>query len=246
LKTEDYIALPREIKITNPQNTISDDELILIAHLLGDGCILPNQPFHYTNAFEENIESVKESAKRLFRIEGRIVKQDNWYHIYLPSPYKLARNKKHPITNWFNKIGIKLVHSWEKEIPEAVFSCDSEKIYLFLKNLWSTDGNLSWKEMKGRTRVGNIYYSSTSKKMIEQIQHLLLMLGIQSTIRINAKKGYRETFCLYIEGSYNQLKFINQIGITDRRKEIIPELRKSLEKIIPNPNNDIIPKEFGN
>jgi len=243
LKKEDYIALPREIKISNPLNNILDDELILIAHLLGDGCVLPKQPIHYTNAFEENIKTVKDAAKRLFEIEGRIIKQKNWYHVYLPSPYKLSRNKKHPITYWFNKLKIKTVHSWEKEIPEAVFSCDENKISLFLRNLWSTDGNLSWKKTKGRIPTGNIYYSSTSKKMIEQIQHLLLMLGIQSTIRAYTKKGYRELFSLHVEGSHNQLKFINKIGIADRRKEIIPELRKSLEKITPNLNNDIIPKE---
>ena len=26
------------------------DELVLLAHLLGDGCILPKQPYHYTSA----------------------------------------------------------------------------------------------------------------------------------------------------------------------------------------------------
>lgn len=246
LKIDDYIALPREIKITNPINNISDKELILIAHLLGDGCILPKQPFHYTNAFEENIEIVKSIAEELFGIKGRIVKQKNWYHVYLPAPYRLSRSKKHPITNWFNDLGIKLVRSYEKEIPQAIFSCEEKKIELFLRNLWATDGNLSWKKIKGRTPSGNIFYSTSSEKMAQQVQHLLLMLGIYSSLRKNKKQGYRDVYCVHVEGSQNQLNFLNKVGIADRRKTIIPAIKESLEKIIPSPNNDIIPKEIWN
>lgn len=48
---------------------------------------------------------------------------------------------------------------------------------------------------------------------------------------------------LYVEGSKNQLKFLNIIGIADQRKKIIPLMIKKLKEIIPNPNIDIVPKE---
>jgi len=243
LKTDDFIALPRCIDIKDPKNNLSDNELILIAHLLGDGCILPRQPFHYTNAYKENIELVMSAAENLFGIKGKIVKQKNWYHIYLTSPYRLTKNKHHPITNWFKELGIGLVRSYEKKVPEAVFSCDKIKIALFLRNLWSTDGNLSWKKMKDRIPVGNIYYSTSSEEMAGQIQHLLLMLGIQSSIGLSKKQGYRNMYSVRVQGSQNQLKFLELVGIADRRKEIIPEIIKKLKSIVPNPNNDIIPKE---
>ncbi|MFA5013753.1 MAG: LAGLIDADG family homing endonuclease, partial [Candidatus Paceibacterota bacterium] len=243
LKIDDFVALPRSIDIQTPQNELSDDELVLLAHLLGDGCILPKQPFHYTNAYEESIETVRRSAEKLFDIKGRIVKQENWYHIYLTSPFRLSKNRHHPITDWFKKLGIGLVRSYEKKIPEAVFSCDKTKIALFLRNLWSTDGNLSWKKLKGRIPAGNIYYSTSSEEMAGQIQHLLLTLGIQSSISLFKKQGYRNVYGVRVQGSENQLKFLKLIGIADRRQKIIPEMVKSLVSAIPNPNNDIIPKE---
>jgi len=243
LKENDCVALPRSININNPKNELKNEELILLAHLLGDGCILPKQPFHYTNCYEENIETVREAAEELFGIKGRIVKQENWYHIYLSSPYRLSRNKHHPITDWFNTLGIGLVRSYDKIIPEKVFSCDKNKTALFLRNLWSTDGNLSWKKIKGRSPSGSIYYSTTSNIMAEQVQHLLLMLGIQSTIRKSVKKGYRPNYNIFVEGSQNQLKFLSLIGIADRRKEVIPQMIEELNKIVPNPNNDVIPGE---
>jgi replicative DNA helicase len=244
LKKGDAIALPRSLDICPAQNPLSKSELALLAHLLGDGCILPKQPFHYTNADKENIKIVADAAKKLFKIKSRIVKQKNWYHLYLPSPYRLSRKKNHPITNWFEKLNIKLVHSWEKEIPEKVFQGSKKNIAFFLKHLWSTDGNVSWRKMKKRKPAANIYYSTSSRVLAEQVQHLLLRLNIQSSLRRHkSKKGYRTMYCIYIEGAQNQLNFLRQIGVADQRKKIIPALIKALKKITPNPNNDIIPKE---
>lgn len=243
LKRNDYIALPRCFDINRPANPLSNDELILLAHLTGDGCILPRQPFHYTNAYIENIETVKSAAKKLFNIEGRIVKQKNWYHLYLTSPYKLTKDKHHPITNWYKDLGIELVRSYNKKLPEAIFSCDKEKIALFLKHLWATDGNLSWKRIKGRIDSASIYYASSSYVLAKQVQHLLLMLGIHSSLKEKKQKNYRSIHNIYIQGAENQLNFLKLVGINDRRSKEIPILINSISKIIPNPNNDIIPKE---
>ena len=243
LKIGDYIALPRQLSCQKPKNSLSDEELILLAHLLGDGCILPHRPFHYTSADKKNIQIVKITAKKLFNIKGRIIKQKNWYHIYLPSPYPLTHNTHHPITNWFKRLGIKLVHSWEKKIPEAVFQCNENKIALFLRHLWSTDGNLSWKYLPGRKPAGNIYYSTSSLILAEQIQSLLLRLGIQSSLReIPSKKGYRTMYYLQIEGSVEQLKFLNKVGIAGERERLVSSLVSALKKITPNTNIDTIPK----
>ena len=48
---------------------------------------------------------------------------------------------------------------------------------------------------------------------------------------------------IYIEGSDNQLKFLKSVGIAGKRKKLVPVMLKEIKKIIPNPNNDIIPKE---
>lgn len=243
LKIGDYIALPRNLTPQNPSNSLSPEELILLAHLLGDGCILPRQPFHYTSADRKNIQIVKDVAKQLFDIKGRVIKQKNWYHIYLPSPYHLTHKKYHPITNWFRRLGIERVRSWEKEIPNAVFQCNQKKIALFLKHLWATDGNLSWKRIPGRKPAGSIYYSTSSRILAEQVQHLLLRLDIQSSLREVPSRKYRTMYHLYIEGANEQLKFISKIGIVGGKAKIVRSLKSALEKIITNTNIDIIPKE---
>jgi len=245
LKIGDTVGLPRQVRPAGFSNPLTESELILLAHLLGDGCILPRQAFHYTSASAKNIGYVRENAKKLFGIEGRLVKQKNWYHLYLPSPYHLTRGKFHPLSDWFKKLGIKKVRPWQKQISPLVFQCNEERLALFLKHLWSTDGNVSWKRLPNRKPAGNIYYATSSEVMSRQVQHLLLRLGIQSSLRtVPSRKGYRNMYHIYVEGRTHQLSFLKMIGVADEREKNIPAMIRALENITPNPNIDIIPKQI--
>ena len=243
LKIGDRIATPNRLEISKPKNELSDEEVILLAHLIGDGCILPRQPYHYTSADWKNIQIVAKTAQKLFNIKPRIIKQKNWWHVYLPSPYHLTHNKYHPITNWYKKLSIERVRSWEKKIPKAIFQCNQEKIALFLKHLWSTDGNLSIKYLKGRKPSANIYYSTTSPEMTEEIKHLLLRLEIRSKITEAKKSGYCTCYHITIQGKDDQLNFLNKVGSYGKRGEITSELIENLKNIETNTNLNVWPKE---
>jgi replicative DNA helicase len=243
LSLDESIATARSLKTREPSGRMKDAELILLAHLLGDGCVLPRQPYHYTNAFDENIETVQKSAHELFGIQGRVVAQKNWKHIYLPSPYRLARGKYHPITKWFKQLGINRVRPYEKEIPNEVFAVTNEQLALFIRHLWSTDGNISWKRSKGRKPSASIYFASSSRKLAEGLQTLLLRLSICGTLRtVPSSKGYRNMYHVYIESNEMQIRFLETVGIADRRQTMIKKLLEALRNIVPNPNTDIIPQ----
>lgn len=244
LKAGDKIGLPRDLKTKQPSQPLSKDELVLLGHLLGDGCILPKQPYHYTSADEKNLAFVGYSANALFDIQPKLVKQKNWYHLYLPSPTRLTHGKHHPITDWYQKLGIERVRSYEKIISQSVFQCDEDSRALFLHHLWATDGNISVKTLKGRKPSAAIYYASSSEQLCEQTQHLLLTLGIQSTLRkVPSKRGYRPMYHVTISESHNQRQFLTRVGSAGKRGEVIPLLLNHLDQIEPNPNLDVIPSE---
>lgn len=244
LKEGDFIAAPRALSPLAQKNALYENELILLAHLLGDGCILPNQPYHYTTASPANQAQVIRAAKELFNIDAKVVRQENWVHVYFTSPHRLARGTYHPITNWFNRLGIERVRSYEKRIPDDVFACGQKGIALFLKHLWSTDGNISVKRIRDRSESVSIYYASSSKKLISQVAHLLLRLGIRSSIRrVPSNKGYRDMYHLYVESAPDQLSFLETIGIADERVAHIPAHTARLRKIVHNTNNDVVPRE---
>ncbi len=244
LKPGDKVGLPRKLRFHESQSSMKDNELILLAHLLGDGCILPKQPYHYTSADDENIQVVNQAAFALFGIQPRIVKQKNWSHTYLPSPCRLTHGKLHPITAWYNQLGLERVRSYDKRLPQSLFECSNTQIRLFLRHLWATDGNISSSLSKGRKPSAAIYYGSSSRVLCEQTQHLLLRVGIQSTMRtVPSSRGHRNMYHVDIQGATNQKIFLSKIGCSGQRGHLIPTLLGQLGEIQENPNLDVIPKE---
>ncbi len=244
LAVGDRIAMPRKITISTASNPLSKTELTLLAHLIGDGSILPKSPYHYTSADKANIEVVNAAAKTLFGIEGRIVPQENWWHTYLTSPYRLTHRVKHPITIWYEKMGLERVRAYDKRLPEQLCESDEAHIAHFLHHLWATDGNISWKTaQEGRSPSLAIYYGTTSPVLAEQVQHLLLRLGIQSSVRTTRKGNYRPSFNIWVEGKDCQTQFLTKVGCHGARGAKIPTMLLVLEAIEGNPNNDTIPKE---
>ncbi|HVO28975.1 MAG TPA: replicative DNA helicase [Candidatus Paceibacterota bacterium] len=243
LRVGDRIATPAKLEPTAASDALDENEIILLAHLLGDGCILPNQPFHYTTADPDNLAAVCRAARSLFGIAPRIVRQKNWWHVYLPSPRHLTHGINHPITDWFKRLGIPLAHSYDKIIPAAIFRSPNRSAALFLHHLWATDGNISWKRLRNRQPAASIYYSSTSRTLAGQVQHLLLRLGIPSSEHPSIKSGYRPNYQIHVQGSAAQLKFLRMVGCFGARGGIALELMHALEAITPNSNLDVLPQE---
>jgi len=238
LNVGDLIATPRKINYSN-KNSISKCEAAFIAHLIGDGCILTSHAYQYTSGDEKCLKLMSKLAYKIFKIKTRLVKQKNWWHLFFPSPYRLARGTRNPITLFYEKLKIERVRANKKEIPQIILESNSEIISTFLKHLWSTDGTIS-----KSNNTYNISYSTTSEKISNQIQHLLLKLNILSSITSFNKLKYKTNYNVNVYGKSEQTKFINKIGIFGKKEFNSNEIKKHYKKIKANPNNDIIPKEI--
>lgn len=242
LQVGDKIATPRVIRQVRPSKNMRDEELILLAHLIGDGCILPRQPYHYTSQDQANLEVVKDASRSLFGIEPRLVPQDNWYHLYLPSPYHLTHGKKHPITHWYDILGLERVRSYAKKLPKALFTCDTRQIALFLHHLWATDGNVSWVNSDGRKPSGAIYYATSSEALALQVQHLLCRFEIRSLVKKVVQGKYRPMYQVWISGQDMMVRFLKEIGCHGQRGSCVAEMIAKIEQIEANTNVDTIPE----
>ncbi|MFC4619687.1 replicative DNA helicase [Camelliibacillus cellulosilyticus] len=242
LSIGERIAIARKVDepfLESKENRMSQDELGLLAHLIGDGCVLAKQPIHYTSEDEENIKFVCEAANRLFGIEYRIVEQKTWKHVYLPSPYRLTHNKRHPITLWFMDLGIWNRRSYEKKVPEKVFMQTRRDIGWFLHHLWATDGSIYFKENRSYA-----YYATSSQILAKQVQHLLLRLGILSRLRVVPQGKYRDNYHVVISGKRMLLNFFENVGCFGGRGKRIQWVASELAKKKENPNLDIIPRDI--
>ncbi|KKQ75849.1 MAG: Replicative DNA helicase [Candidatus Woesebacteria bacterium GW2011_GWB1_38_5b] len=241
LQIGDRIATPRKLEISS-KGKLSENKLILIGHLIGDGCYVKRQPLHYTNQEKELINIVYKAALADFEIKPRIVAQESWYHLYLSAGYRLARGRRNPIVAWLDEIGIYGQHSFEKIIPEIVFEQPVDKVALFLRHLWATDGCIHISKNKG-PKV-RIYYATNSFLLAEGVSNLLLRLGILSTLIKSTKKGYKDIWNVVVQGKTDQQKFLVSVGCVGKKAQIAKLATSLLDAIHANPNNDVVPKEI--
>jgi replicative DNA helicase len=235
LKVGDRIAVLRRF----PAKTSGDmkvERLILLAHMIGDGCCAPRQPIHYTSASEANIESVESAALSAFGIQAKRVRQKNWWHTYLAA--RASKWHPNPLKLWLRDLGLADKRSYEKFIPAQVFTLPDEKIALFLSHLWATDGSAT---VNKSGLNGKIYYSTSSRRLAFDVQELLMRLGILSAIRTVQKQRYRLNYHVDISGASDQLSFASKVGIFGDRSESLARLVSVLTRKKANTNRDTIP-----
>lgn len=139
------------------------------------------------------------------------------------------------LIEFFKQLGVESVDSKNKKVPESIFTATQESVVGFLQGLFSADGTIGkmYKEIR---------LTSASKQLLEDVQVLLLNLGIKSKIyqrkysnskpftyitknqisREYVSKGFY--YELMIDGTGRKL-FFDIIGFLNKKQE---KLAKSL------------------
>ena len=248
LSPDGFVAVPRILPSPIEQGPgWKDDELVLLAHLLGDGSIGPNG-VKYATADPANKKAVEEASRTLFGIEALSKTNGNTYQVWLPSPYRLTHGKKHPVREWLEPHGLWGARSWNKFVPEEVFGLEDQKLALFLRHLWATDGSITISR-NGHGQTVSTYYSSTSRRLVLDVKRMLLRFGIRSAFGKTTKKrgggvgSYRASYNLRIQGAEDQRRFLSLVGCYGERGEKIAPALEILSVLKANPNVDLVPWE---
>ena len=224
--------------------TMSNDELALLAHLIGDGCTLPRHSIQYTTREMDLAETVANLAVKVFSkdVSPKIKQERTWFQVYLTSTRKHTHNVRSGIAEWLDDLKVWGLRSHEKFVPEKVFQQPKEAIALFLRHLWATDGCI---RMKKGFYAPAVYYASSSEKLAKDVQTLLLRLGINAWLRRRAQNGKgRDQFHVSITGKGDLERFANLIGAVGKYKnDSLAEIVDYLKDKIANTNRDIIPNE---
>ncbi|MGI8776953.1 MAG: replicative DNA helicase [Acidimicrobiales bacterium] len=243
------IAVPRRLPPpVHANNEWSDDELALLAHLIGDGSMGPS--FKYATADPANKQAVEDLAQRLFGIKAESEKIGNTWQLWFPSPYRLTHGVNHPMRNWLEPRGLWKSRAWTKFLPESIFGLADEQVALFLHHLWATDGSITIAK-NGRGPLVRTYYATTSKRLALDVQRLLLRLGVRSTIGGSKKQRtgrptdgiqyYRECYSVRIQSAASQARFLRMVGCHGGRGSCIPAALAILDGIKENPAADLVP-----
>ncbi len=236
------IGIPRHVPAPTRETSWTDDEVIVLAHMIGDGSMLPRQPVRYATMDPANIAIMSECAPRAFAVDLRVDDhpQARCTTLRFASRRHLTHGVRNPMAEWLDGLGIFGCRSHEKFIPLEVYSLPKRQIALFLRHLWATDGSILIN--KGR-RGGRIYYATTSRRLADDVARLLLRFGINARIRTARKAGYRDGYHVDVSGAADQKVFLRRINAHGSRGLVGVELLGILDTIVENPNRDTVPKE---
>jgi replicative DNA helicase len=238
------VAVPRHVPAPLEVRGIPEPEIILLAHLLGDGSFVKSQPLRYASTDEANLAAVNATAEHFgitpIRDEYAAARCTT---LRLPAPYHLTHGRRNPIAAWLDSYGLYGLRSHEKFIPDPVFSVPKKQLALFLRHLWATDGCVWWDETAGQARI---YYASTSRRLVGDVAQLLMRFNVMTRVKEIRKGGYRPCYHLLIYGAENQLRFLNDIGVHGARSVMAEKSRAMLAGIKGNTNLDTIPREVWN
>ncbi len=255
------IATPRALNVFG-NGSMPEHEVKILAYLIAEGHI--KKCLFFTNNDNLIAEDLRNSLKLLdsglelspalprkgqYRIYSRkkravldyIAKRDVFGKFVKGTTISHEKTKirqfleKHKIFNLLSK---------EKFLPDVILKLPKNKVALFLNRLFSCDGSV-YKPQKNRL-YWEVSYSSSSEKLVKQIQSTLLRFGILSKLRNKKIKLNNNLFFSYelvLDGE-NVLKFINEIGFFgDKEKKQIFAL-KEMADLKRNPNIDTIPKDI--
>ncbi|MFC5996082.1 replicative DNA helicase [Pseudonocardia hispaniensis] len=237
----DRLASPRRIPAPLQAVPMPREQVVLLAHLIGDGSFVRRRPLRYVSPHEANLEAVAVAA-RSFGVTA--VREEpaaaRCTTLRLPAPDRLAHGRRNPIAAWLDQLGLFGLRSHETFVPEPVFALPDEQLALFLGHLWATEGSVSWDE---RTRLGRVHYTSPSRRLVEDVSRLLLRFGILSRISRIGAAGRRDRWRLNLLGPEYQRVFARLIGVHGVRRAEARDLAERLRLIAAETNLDAVPRE---
>jgi len=238
LAARSRVAIPRYTPPPLQAREMPEPEVVMLAHLLGDGSFVRRQPIRYAGTDPANLAAVT-GAARHFGITA--VRDEHpaahCTSLRLPAPYRLARGRRNPIAAWLDSMGLFGLRSHEKFIPSQIFSLPQNQLATFLRHLWATDGSVTVAK-SGAVRV---YYGTTSERLARELQILLLRFGIISRLRAVGNVYGHPQWTVDVTGVKDQRQFLDEIGAYGERGLAVVKAQRRLDAMTAAGRFDTIP-----
>jgi replicative DNA helicase len=238
LTAKSRIAIPRQVPAPLHQQEMPEPQLVMLAHLLGDGSFVRNQQIRYASTDEANLAAVTDAATYF----GVTARRDDYPEAHcttlrLTSPRRPARGKRNPIAVWLESMNLFGLRSHEKFIPSQIFALPMNQLALFLRHLWATDGSVT----VARSGAVRVYYGTTSERLARELQILLLRFGIVARLRAVGNVYGHPQWTLDVTGVKDQQRFLDEIGVYGERGLAVGEARRRLAVMTAAGRFDTIP-----
>lgn len=239
----DRLALARRILPPESPKSVDRHQIVLLAHLIGDGSYLAHQPLRYTTASEDNSRVVTDAASRLGSVVRRVAGKGARHRLVISG----NGNRWHPagVGKWLKDLGVFGQRPHQKRIPPVVFQLDDAGVALFLRHIWAADGCIHTRSRESRG-AHRVFFPTCSRGLAEDVAALLLRFEIVGRLRTVKSPSSRPMYSVEVSGSRDQSSFLDLVGTFGPRDQPGAQLRCALSadsRKGPGTNVDSLPRE---
>ena len=152
---------------------VNEDELVVLAHLLGSGAIASDADIEYRSQSATNLSSVEAAVVRRFGIIPGRTDEYRSTTLHLSPPHGGGPD---PVRAWRDQV---LPATSGLAIPSAIFQAPKDQISFFLRHLWATEGTIS-NHPSGQG--GAIHFVTSSRRLADDVCRLLLRFGLAARL----------------------------------------------------------------
>jgi DNA repair protein RadA/Sms len=157
----------------------------------------------------------------------------------LPFDDRNVTETVNPAMRLIESVGLRFKNATNKSVPDEIFRLPKEQLALFLKILFSCDGSI-YISKKGQSGVS---YSTISRRLAEDVQHLLLRFGFIANLRTKPSVVSGKPYTAYeiqLLGIENVKRFVEEIGIYGRAAAKLKIAELETPKL-PSTHRNMIP-----
>lgn len=224
----DYLVSRIGDKAFGNDTTVKEEEAYIWGLLIADASISEDDGINYSSGDEYRINVIKEYFEELGGEPRKIVQGDSPKDMSI----KLRSNLSSEIVG---KVGANYGLAKDKNIPRRIKNAPEELVKAFLAGYLESDGHMG---------KDNFEVVSASKTLLEDIQLILMNLGIVATLKDKHAKNYPDNdyYRLFVMGdSYykllEEIPFRIERNIIDEKLEYLNSRAFSSSNIIPEVAN---------
>jgi DNA repair protein RadA/Sms len=124
-----------------------------------------------------------------------------------------------PIARFLEDLGLRFSHAADKFVPDCIFRLPCQQLALFLNRLFSCDGSV----FVNKRGLAGLSYSTTSRRLAEDVHHLLMRFGIITKLRTKRSRVNGANYIAYEltgVGAKRVQEFVASIGIPGREETL--------------------------
>jgi len=199
------IAAPRRLPEPGKAKPMRTHEAATLGYLLSEGNLCHPHGIYFYSTQDDEIKDFISTATQFFNAKITIDRSKPAASVYVG---QVDQKKGSTLRKWIFDLGLIGKKATEKFVPDAVFQTNNESLAIFLGKLWQGDGCASVKNQY-------FYYATSSRRLADDVQHLLLRFGIVSTVhtkQFKYRESYKTGWTVTIHGEHNFNAFMSTIG----------------------------------